>query len=84
MTLLLLAGCATSADIPPPPASDLPEVPAEVRACLHMEGVEIPDRALTAGETEKFWKGDRRILAALGRCGQRFLDWYDQLRMGWK
>ncbi|ABS69728.1 hypothetical protein Xaut_4507 [Xanthobacter versatilis] len=81
---MLLAGCAASVEPPPPPPSELPEIPEEIRACLHMEGVEIPERGLDAGEVEKFWKSDRRILAALGRCGQRFILWYEQLRMNWR
>lgn len=79
---MLLAGCATSVD--PPPPAELPEVPPEIRACLVMEGVEIPERALDAGEVEKFWKGDRRILAALRRCGVRFEAWYEDLRTHWR
>lgn len=83
--LMLLAGCAASVEPPPPPPpSELPEIPEEIRACLHMEGVDIPERGLDAGEVEKFWKGDRRILAALGRCGQRFTLWYEQLRVHWR
>lgn len=81
---MLLAACATSAEPPPPPPSALPDIPPEIRACLHMEGVEVPDRPLDAGEVERLWKGDRRIRAALGRCGLRFLAWYDELRADWR
>lgn len=82
---MLLAGCAKFVD-PPPPAQlpELPEVPAEIQACLLMEGVEIPDRPMDAGEAEKFWKSDRRILVALRRCGGRFVGWYEDLRTHWR
>lgn len=83
-TLLLLGACAASVEPPRPPEPELPPAPAEIVACLHMEGVEIPDGALTDGKVEALWGEDRRIGAALGRCGRRFVLWYDQLRAEWR
>lgn len=81
---MLLGGCATSAEPPPPPAAELPPVPADISACLRMDGVDIPDRALTAGDVEKLWGGDRRILAVLRRCGLRLEAWYVDLWEHWR
>ncbi|MEP9350587.1 hypothetical protein [Xanthobacter sp. KR7-225] len=83
-TLLLLAACAASVEPPRPPEPELPPAPAEIVACLHMQGVEIPERAISDGEAEKLWGDDRRIGAALGRCGRRFVAWYEQLRTEWR
>ncbi|HQS45935.1 MAG TPA: hypothetical protein PK706_05930 [Xanthobacteraceae bacterium] len=44
----------------------------------------MPDRALKAGEVERSWKEDRRVQAAVRRCGLRALAWYDNLRKAWR
>lgn len=68
----------------PPPEPQLPPAPAEISACLEMQGVDVPARALTDGEVERLWGGDRRILAALRQCGKRFEAWYVELRTNWR
>lgn len=83
-TLLLLGACGKSVEPPAPPETQLPPAPAEIIACLHQQGIEIPERALTEGEVERLWGDDRRILGALGRCGLRFVAWYDELRVNWR
>lgn len=44
----------------------------------------LPDRALTAGEVEALWKIDRIRVAVNQRCGTRLLAWYESLRLNWK
>ncbi|HQS08734.1 MAG TPA: hypothetical protein PLK13_07925, partial [Xanthobacteraceae bacterium] len=66
------------------PSGDLPPMPSDLRACLSQEGVAVPDRALKAGEVERSWKEDRRVQAAVRRCGLRALAWYDNLRKAWR
>lgn len=78
--LTLLAACEPYAD----PTTRLPPLPAGLRACLERSGVDVPDRALTAGEVEKSWKTDRRVQAAVRNCGLRIAAWYEDLRRGWK
>jgi len=79
--LMLLAGCATSASVAPPPAALVPEPPADIRACF-VGVVDIPVRDLTVAEVERLWKQDRIRAVAMQRCGQRLLTWIDELREG--
>lgn len=63
MTATLLAGCATSGskvEVPAPmmqPAI-VPAIPADI-AGANVELTNLPDRALTIEETERYWKTDR-------------------------
>lgn len=79
-----LAACDPSASGAPPPNTLLPDVPPRLRACFGRYGVDLPDRPLTVGEIERFWKTDRRSVAILRACGNDLIGWYDTLRRGWR
>lgn len=80
---LAFAACAKPPspvpDVAPPVAA--PEVPADLRLCF-TGLVDVPDRALTAGDVERLWKDDRKRGAAMARCGQRLLAWIDAVLPG--
>jgi hypothetical protein len=68
----------------PPPNTQLPAPPASLRTCLKVNGVEIPDRDLTVAEVERLWKTDRLRFVAVSKCGNRLLEWIDDLRKRWR
>ena len=80
---MLLAGCATSVDVPPPApavaAPVIPNVPPDVLACASAPVV-TPDRNIDAGETEKLWKTDRAKLAKVNACLHRLICEYQDVR----
>lgn len=78
-----LAACDQSVNALPP-STQLPPMPADLRACLERSGVDIPDRALTVAEVERLWKQDRLRIVVMRNCGRRVIAWYDDLRKGWR
>ena len=80
---LLLGGCP---DGQPslPPDTKLPPFPGDIAACFKRAGVEIPQRALTAGEVERLWASDRITIKAKTLCGARAVAWYNDLRAKWR
>lgn len=80
--LLLLTGCDEQNPIPP--NSQLPPFPADLSACFKQAGVTLPNRKLTAGEVEKFWKTDRKAIVVQRLCGARVESWYAALRRDWR
>jgi hypothetical protein len=84
---LALVGCATSSDGPTTPHGaivQLPPVPADIQACFRRSVVDVPDRDLSAADIESLWKQDRYRSVVMRNCGQRFLAWYEMLRVNWK
>jgi hypothetical protein len=79
---MLLAGCATSANITPP-ETNLPPVPADIQACF-VGVVDIPDRDLTVADVERLWKADRVRSLAQQKCGRRLLVWIADLKANWQ
>jgi hypothetical protein len=79
---MLLAGCATSANIVPPKTS-LPPVPADIQACF-VGVVDIPDRDLMVADVERLWKADRVRSLAQQKCGKRLLAWVADLKANWQ
>jgi hypothetical protein len=79
---MLLAGCATSANIAPPKTS-LPPVPADIQACF-VGVVDIPDRDLMVADVERLWKADRVRSLAQQKCGKRLLAWVADLKANWQ
>lgn len=79
-TLTLLAGCAPSNSV----TSTLPTVPTDIQVCFRQSAMKVPEKALTVAEVESLWKQDRVKQAALRRCGQRLITWYESIRRGWK
>lgn len=79
---MLLAACAGSIDDPPPlTTTHIPPVPADVLAC-RQEPTNPPDRDLTAGEVEKYWKTDRARLAKVNGCFGRLICQYQYVAAG--
>jgi hypothetical protein len=78
--LVPLAGCVTSGNPPPSVMAQLPVVPADIQKCFQGGPVNIPARALTAGEVEVLWGNDRVRIAVMKKCGARFMAWYESLR----
>jgi hypothetical protein len=56
---------------------NLIEIPADLRACVAVSGVKIPQRALTVAEVERLWKDDRVRFAVVRGCFRRALAFYD-------
>lgn len=79
-----LAACGLSDDPPAVPLAGLPPIPADVATCFDDGPSDLPDRALSAAETEKLWKEDRRRLAKVQRCGRRALAHDAALARGWR
>jgi hypothetical protein len=78
---MLLAGCATSANVAPLKTS-LPPVPADIQACF-VGVIDIPDRDLTVADVERLWKADRVRSLAQQKCGTRLLAWVADLKANW-
>ena len=80
---LPLEGCLES-DKPAPPG-ELPAVPADIQTCFREAiGVQGPQRTLTRAEVEALWKIDRVQIVVTRKCGFRFIEWYNDLRVNWK
>jgi hypothetical protein len=80
LMLIPLGGCATSGN----GNVELPPVPADIQLCFQGGPVDIPVRALTAGDVEALWGNDRVRVVVLKKCGTRFLTWYETIRKGIK
>jgi len=78
-----LAACETSGRAQAPlNIRTLPPVPADIQACFRGV-VDIPNRALTVAEVERLWSQDRLRSAAQRQCGQRLIDWHEEIRANW-
>lgn len=87
MTLLVLiatplSGCFESDSGTTP--GKLPPVPADIQSCFREALPMQQPRAFTVAEVESLWKDDRIRNVVLRQCGNRFLEWYNSLRRGWK
>lgn len=78
LMLIPLGGCITSS------SGTLPVVPADIQTCFQDGPINIPARALTAGDVEALWGNDRVRIVVLKKCGARFQSWYDDLRKGYQ
>ena len=65
-------------------SAELPSVPADIQACFRRLMVDVPDRDLTMAEVESLWKQDRYRAIVMRHCGQRFLAWYEIVRVNWR
>jgi hypothetical protein len=45
--------------------------------------VDIPNRALTVAEVERLWASDRHRSVMQKQCGQRLIDWHEEIRSLW-
>jgi hypothetical protein len=45
--------------------------------------VDVPDRDLTVGDVERLWSQDRLRAVAMRQCGNRLIEWHEQIRAGW-
>lgn len=75
-----MAGCQQPATT----SGSLPTVPADIQACFRGGPVVVPAKALSVAEVESLWKEDRIKQVVMRKCGNRFLDWYGELRKRWK
>ena len=80
--VLLLGACQEQPSLPPD--TRLPPFPNDIAQCFKKAGVEIPQRALTAGEVERLWASDRITIKAKTLCGARAVAWYSDLRSKWR
>lgn len=81
---VLLVGCETfgkkdPVPAPVPQAPFIAAIPSDVDGCAQAPAA-IPDRALTAEETERLWKTDRARLRKLNGCFVRLKCGYAAVR----
>lgn len=81
LMLSLLSGCGPDGATV---SGSLPPVPADIQQCFRVGVSKVPPRALTIAEVESLWKIDRIKNVVMQRCGNRFIAWYDSLRVNWK
>jgi hypothetical protein len=78
-----LSACASSGSIAPPlDIRTLPPVPADIANCFRGV-VDIPQRDLTVSDVERLWSQDRLRSVQQRQCGERFLEWHNEIRAGW-
>lgn len=86
-TLLLVIGLSACADRQsldvPLNIKTLPPVPEDIRRCFSLGFGSLPDGPLTVGQVEQLWSDDLVRARAIRRCGQRLVEWYDDLRDSW-
>lgn len=85
--LVALTGCASNGNVDtsaPPPRSQLPPVPVDIRQCFSAALGTLPDRDMTVAEVEAAWKSDRVRFRMTKSCALRFLAWYDDVRARWQ
>jgi hypothetical protein len=85
VTATLTAGCASSGSVSPPLGiKSLPPIPSDIEACIRGGNLSaIPDRDLTANDVAQIMGNDTRRFRAVKLCGERLIEWHNEIRANW-
>lgn len=75
---MTLAGCMKDSSS----VSDLPPVPADIKACFQSEGVPFPNpgRKMTRKQVAQLIVDLKTSEVEKTKCGRRLVAWYEKLR----